>query len=186
MLESTASAARLHWSAEGAALVAEALRNNVGSRQTVRLRVHGESMLPTLWPGDVVEIESCSLEDVQPGEIVLAQREDRLFLHRLVSRGTPNGFVMCGDSMPAPDPEYTSEALLGRLVCREEAGRFSEAILRRGMASNWLGLKSLRAVGILLCYSSMARTFALKFYRRRNTWARGPLSAEAAAERESL
>jgi len=186
MLESTASAAHLHWNAEGAALVAEALRNNVGSRQTVRLRVHGESMLPTLWPGDVVEIESCSCEDVQPGEIVLAQREDRLFLHRLVSRCTPNGFVMCGDSMPAPDPQYTSEALLGRLVRREEAGRFSEAILRRGMASNWLGLKSLRAVGILLCYSGMARTFALKFYHRRNTWARGPLSAEAAAEQESL
>jgi len=186
MLESTASAARLHWNAEGAALVAEALRNNVGSRQTVRLRVHGESMLPTLWPGDVVEIESCSREDVQPGEIVLAQREGRLFLHRLASRCTPNGFVMCGDSMPAPDPPYTSEALLGRLVRREEEGRFSEAILRRGMASNWLGLKSLRAVGILLSYSGMARTFALKFYRRRNTWARGPLSAEAAAEQESL
>ena len=43
-------------------------------------------MLPALWPGDVVEIASCSLEDVRPGEIVLARREGRLFLHRLVGR----------------------------------------------------------------------------------------------------
>ena len=55
-------------------------RSFAGSAQ-----VHGESMLPALWPGDVVEIESCSLEDIRPGEIVLAQRDGRLFLHRFVA-----------------------------------------------------------------------------------------------------
>src|SRR5258708_40141805 len=106
---------RSSWSAEGSALVAESLRASGCSR----LRVHGESMLPALWPGDVVEIASCSLEDVRPGEIVLARREGRLFLHRLVGRfngpGTPNGFLLRGDSMPGPDPQFPTEALLGRL-----------------------------------------------------------------------
>src|SRR5208337_571164 len=118
-LESDASAARSSWSAERSALAADVLRR--GGR--LRLRVHGESMLPALWPGDVVEIASCSLEDVRPGEIVLARREGRLFLHRLVRRclvapGTPNGFLLRGDSMPGSDPQFPPEALLGRLVRR--------------------------------------------------------------------
>lgn len=86
----------------------------------VRLRVYGQSMLPALWPGDVVEIESCALENVQPGEIVLAQRDGRLFLHRFLAPCPPNGFLLRGDSMPGPDPQYFREALLGRLVSRVE------------------------------------------------------------------
>src|SRR6202163_1814360 len=107
MMEVPAIAPRSSWSAERSALVADALRR---FGQSVRLRVHGESMLPALWPGDVVEIAGCSLEDVRPGEIVLARRDGRLFLHRLVGRfdgpSTPNGFLLRGDSMPAPDPQF--------------------------------------------------------------------------------
>src|ERR1019366_5215955 len=52
MLEDNPSTARLRWRAAGSALVADALCG----RGSLRLRVHGESMLPTLWPGEVVEI----------------------------------------------------------------------------------------------------------------------------------
>src|SRR5271157_6211990 len=111
MLENATNAAHSSWSAERSALLADVLHRGHGLRQGVRLRVHGESMLPALWPGDVVEIASCSLEDVRPGEIVLARREGRLFLHRLVRRclvapGTPNGFLLRGDSMPGSDPQF--------------------------------------------------------------------------------
>jgi hypothetical protein len=50
MREEVPSAARSDWSAERSALAADAL--NQGG--LLRLRVHGESMLPTIWPGDVV------------------------------------------------------------------------------------------------------------------------------------
>lgn len=96
--------------AERSALVAEALRGC----GRLRLQVHGESMLPTLWPRDVVEISSCSLAELQPGDIVLAQREGRFFLHRFVGRH-PDGFLLRGDSMPQPDPPFEEPALLGRL-----------------------------------------------------------------------
>ncbi len=115
-LGNDASAAHSSWSAERSALVADALRRS--GQLHVRLRVYGESMLPALWPGDVVEIESCSLEDVWPGEIVLARREGRLFLHRFVAFCPPNGFLLRGDSMPGLDPQYPHESLLGRLVRR--------------------------------------------------------------------
>jgi hypothetical protein len=153
-------------------LAAEVLRRS----GHLHLRVHGESMLPALWPGDVVEIASCSLEDLRPGEIVLAQREGRFFLHRLFGRftdpGTPNGFLLRGDSMPGPDPQFPIEALLGRLVRRvdesaDDGRAVHAAALRRGFRANGFGVKWSRALGILLCYSGLARRLALKLHSRR-------------------
>jgi signal peptidase I len=157
------SAASSSWSAVRSALVADVLRRSDRLRQSVRLQVHGESMLPALWPGDVVEIASCSLEDVRRGEIVLARREGRLFLHRLVAPCTPNGFLLRGDSMPGPDPLFPSEALLGRLVRRADEGRsVSAPALRPGFGVTWS-----RAVGMLLCHCGIARRLALKLHWRK-------------------
>jgi Peptidase S24-like len=144
MLKNIPSTARLRWSAVGSALVADALRG----RGSLRLRVHGESMLPALWPGEVVEIEGCSPEEVRPGEIVLARRDGRLFLHRLVAPCAANGFRLRGDSMPGADPPYPPKALLGRLVRHTD-------------------VKWSRAVGMLLCHCGPARSLALKLYRWR-------------------
>jgi len=129
-------------------------------------------MLPALWPGDVVEIASCSLEDVLPGDIVLARREGRLFLHRLLGRlsgpCTPNGFLLRGDSMPGPDPQFPAEALLGRLVQKvDEARAVCPVALRRSFRAKWLGVKWSRALGILLCHCGVARRLALKLHSRR-------------------
>jgi hypothetical protein len=182
-----------NWSAVRSALVADALRG----RGHLRLRVHGESMLPTLWPGDVVEIEGCSLEDVRPGQIVLAWRGGRLFLHRLVAPCTPNGFLLCGDSVPRSDL-FPSEALLGRLVRRiecpapEGASDFGEATvpLKRypdtsrsffaqytaalgvGRGAEWFDVKWSRVLGMLLCHCGVARRLALRLHRRGNSSAR--------------
>jgi hypothetical protein len=194
-LRSTASVPDSSRSAVRSALVAAVLRRRGHLPEDVclpvRLRVHGESMLPTLWPGDVVEIASCSLEDVRPGAIVLALRDGRLFLHRLVAT-QPNGFVLRGDSMPGPDPLFPPEALLGRLVScagKEVASRFvsghrlsdaatasnEDALLGAGHRFSAatavlrldLGAKCSRAIGMLLCHCGVARRLALKLHRRK-------------------
>ena len=163
MLQSSSIAPRSNENAERSALVADALRCSGNLLGRVRLRVYGESMLPSLWPGDVVEIESCSLDNVKPGEIVLAQREGRLFLHRFVALCPPNAFLLRGDSMPAPDPQYPREALLGRLVSSAEQGRgVSAPTLRPGFRAKWS-----RALGLVLCHCGMARRLALKLHSRR-------------------
>jgi len=173
-LEDTASAG---WNAESSALVADVLRRGGRLPVRVRLQVHGESMLPSLWPGDVVEIASCSLEEVRPGEIVLALRDGRLFLHRFVARCTPNGFLLRGDSMPRPDPQFPAEALLGRLVLGADEGlAVSAAVLRLGLGAKWS-----RAVGMLLCHCNVARHVALKVHRRRKVSARAFRNPEQAA-----
>jgi hypothetical protein len=187
-LENTSGAPRSNWSAVRSALVADVLRRS--DRLRVRLRVHGESMLPTLWPGDVVEIESCSVEDVRPGEIVLALRDDRLVLHRLLAPCTPNGFLLRGDSVPAPDPQFPPEALLGRLVRHADEGRPVSARPRFSATwfgvtcfdLKWLGAKWSRAVGVLFCYCSVARRLALKLRSRRKASQRGFQNSEHAAD----
>lgn len=147
------------WSAERSALIADALRVADGLGSSLRLRVHGESMLPALWPGHLVEIASCSLEELRHGDIVLALRDGCLFLHRLVSTQT-KGFVLRGDSMPGPDPQYSTEALLGRLVGGVDVTN------RRGfLATAWR-----RAVGALFCHCPVLRRLALKLHSRRRAF----------------
>jgi hypothetical protein len=160
------------WSPERSALIADALRLGNGLARRVGLRVYGQSMLPTLWPGHEVEITSCSLEKIQPGDIVLALRDGRLFLHRLI-KSTPTGFVLRGDSMPAPDPQYPPEALLGRLV----SGTHSNANLHKQRGSIAPALH--RAMGLLFCHCALFRRVALKLHSRRNASGREFRSLES-------
>jgi len=125
--------------AERSAFAAGVLRRS----GRLRLQVHGESMLPTLGPRDVVEIASCTVDDLRPGDIVLAEREGRFFLRRFVSRH-PKGFLLRGDSMPAHDLPFTVDALLGRL-------RAPALPLRP-----WT-----RLVGLLACYCTPVRRLLL-------------------------
>jgi hypothetical protein len=154
-LENNTDKPRPDWNAEGSGLVADALR--LGGR--VRLRVHGESMLPTLWPGDVVEIASCAPADLQSGEIVLALREGRFFLHRLVSPCTPHGFLLRGDSMPGPDPQFSPGSLLGRLVSTDGGRSLCPSMLARAMGS-------------LFCHVDFARRLALELHHRKTSASR--------------
>lgn len=157
------------WSSQRAALAVEALR--CGGQ--LRLQVHGESMLPSLWPGDLAEIEACSLNQVGRGEIVLAFRDGRFFLHRFLTRVLPQGehggFVTRGDSMPDPDPAFPSDALLGKLVGVERAGQSVSSSLSLSLslaARSWA-----RAMGVLFCHCSFARRIALRLRNSRD-WQR--------------
>ena len=105
-------------------------------------------MLPSLWPGEVVEIAGCKTEDVRPGDVVLALREGRFFLHRFMKRAGHDRFTLRGDSMPSADPEFSSEALIGRLK-------------RPAPLRTWS-----RAIGVFFCYCGPARRMALRLHTR--------------------
>lgn len=151
-LENNTVTPRPDWNAERPGLVTDALR--LGGH--VRLRVHGESMLPTLWPGDVVEIASCDRGDVRSGEIVLALRDGRFFLHRLVFPCAQNGFLLRGDSMPGPDPLFSPETFLGRLVSTDGVRSLSRNVMSRAM-------------GIVFCHFGLARRLALKLHHHKTS-----------------
>jgi hypothetical protein len=119
-------------------------------------------------------------------------RDGRLFLHRFVGRFVgrfndpckPSGFLLRGDSMPGPDPQFPTEALLGRLVQKIDEGRpVCPGALRRVFRARWLGVKWSRALGTLLCHCGVARRLALKLHSRRK--ARELQNSEAAADMSS-
>src|SRR5271156_3349515 len=50
----------------------------------VRVRVTGTSMIPAVWPGDVLVVERRAAEKIERGEIAVAERDGRLVAHRVI------------------------------------------------------------------------------------------------------
>ena len=76
-------------------------------------------MLPTLWPGDLITVRSVPPEQVEPGEIVLYMRQNRFFIHRIVSKELTRDktfLVTRGDCMAEDDPPIERSELLGRVT----------------------------------------------------------------------
>jgi hypothetical protein len=97
------------------ALAAEMLRR-CGNLQ---MKVWGASMLPSLWPGDLLTIQSAAHDEVVPGDIVLVVRDDRFFVHRLVETRRDAEcltWITRGDGMPNNDPPVAASELLGRVT----------------------------------------------------------------------
>lgn len=82
----------------------------------LRLRVWGESMLPSVWPGDVLTLKRCRPEQLERGDIVLYRRGERLFIHRVTSIQEAGGEVWVvtqGDATPHSDPPVAASEVLG-------------------------------------------------------------------------
>jgi signal peptidase I len=76
-----------------------------------RLPVTGTSMLPTLRPGDILELHCCHPDHICSGDIVVFRHRDHLVSHRVV--GNHKGFLVTrGDRLRRPDlPIATTDVL---------------------------------------------------------------------------
>lgn len=116
----------------------------------LRLRAWGESMLPSVWPGDVLTLKRCRPEQLKRGEIVLYRRGERLFIHRVTRIREAEGerwVVTQGDATPHSDPPVAASQVLGcvtniargaRGVCRTRWGRapqLASFLFRRAWSS---------------------------------------------------
>lgn len=136
-------------------LVVEALRRS----GKVQLRVWGTSMLPSLWPGDVVTVKAARPEDVVPGDIGLVLRNKRCFIHRVVATKLSefgHCFITRGDAMPDNDPSTADAELLGRVVAVHRANRIF--VPRRCLSSTH------SALGWIACRSHVLRSLGLRFH----------------------
>lgn len=110
---------------EAHALKCEMAAEVLQSSGTLRLRVMGWSMLPTVWPGDTLIVELIDSAEVPQGEIVLFSRDRRLFAHRVV-KNQSSDMITRGDSMPAPDSPVSQNEFLGRVSSIVRNGRHIE------------------------------------------------------------
>lgn len=139
-------------------LAAEMLR----CRDTVQLKAWGTSMLPSVWPGDRLTIQSVAYDGVVPGDIVLVLRDNRFFIHRLVEKRRDEdciSWVTRGDAMPHDDPPAAAAELLGR-VAGIRRGRRSFVPGRRVAAFHF-------ALGWMLCRWDRFRNLALRIHAAR-------------------
>lgn len=89
------------------------------SRGALRLRATGVSMLPTLWPGDLLTIQFREFAQVQVGDLVLYTRAGRFFIHRVVRKAVLGGepaLITRGDCMAQDDPSVCPAELLGAVT----------------------------------------------------------------------
>jgi signal peptidase I len=84
---------------------------------SLRLKVSGWSMLPTIWPGDTLIISRLDGRELLSGEIALYQREGRFIVHRVLSKsnGGTSHVLTRGDAMLQHDAPVPSGDLLGRV-----------------------------------------------------------------------
>jgi signal peptidase len=94
--------------------------------ERLSLRVNGSSMLPSLFPGDLLTFRRCVPSEIVVGDIVLFMREGRCFVHRVAERmavGTDSRLRTRGDALRVCDASLGEAEVLGRLSLVERKGR---------------------------------------------------------------
>ena len=124
----------------------------------VQLAAFGYSMLPSLWPGDLLTVEARPLAQTGVGDVVLFARLDRFFIHRVlqIEKGR---LITRGDAMPTKDAPVSAEELLG-VVTRVQRADGRSAAIREGSPL-------LRLIGLSVAYSAKLRSLALRWHARR-------------------
>jgi signal peptidase I len=123
---------------------------------SLRLRVTGFSMLPSVWPGDLLLIRRQEMEQIYPGDIVLFARHGRLIAHRVVFKtDDPEApsLVTRGDAVSAQDSAISPAELLGKVSGILRAGEWIQPRRRLSISARITAMfvsRSGRAAGILL------------------------------------
>jgi Peptidase S24-like len=128
------------------------------SGHTLRLRAFGTSMLPSIWPGDILSVEPKPEQEIVAGDIVLVARRNRFFIHRLIEKHDSR-WITRGDSLPHDDVPVNSSEVLGRVSLIHKKNRTIVANRRRPLFN--------RALAWMLCYSDIFRTVALRVHSLR-------------------
>jgi len=140
----------------------------------VKLRVTGTSMLPSIWPGDVIEVHRQAAGQISPGDVVLLRRDGGFIVHRVVEcanlpldsgqtrrrahdvraaprQGSTRLLSTRGDRLKALDPPVAAGDLLGRVTSVERSGRLVNvrATLRRRLGAWVLSRSELAARSVI-------------------------------------
>ena len=108
----------------------------------LRLRATGTSMLPTLWPGDLLTIRRQPLSRVLPGDLVLYTRDNRFFVHRVIKRFVRDGCQMLvtrGDALPEADIPVGAQEFLGAVIAVKRDRRVPTELTFRSRLNSLFG-----------------------------------------------
>ena len=101
----------------------------------VRFVARGSSMIPSIYPGDLLTVRSHSIAEARLGQIVLSLREGRFWAHRVVRKWRHDGrllFATRGDALPHEDPSLDQSQLLGQVASITRYGQPIPVAHRQG------------------------------------------------------
>ena len=141
----------------------------------IRFKATGDSMLPSVWPGDLLTVRRQSFSEFQSGDTVLYERGDESALTRSYGPASPKGrgfvahrivgrtgrqLITRGDSLRRNDAPVHEEQVLGRVVCVTRNGRRIglEFTRKRRMAA-WVLRRSDLAGRVVLRFARRSKKF---------------------------
>jgi signal peptidase I len=127
----------------------------LSSGGAIRLRALGTSMLPTIWPGDIVSIERGNAQQIFPGDIVLVARQGRFFVHRLIEKNNAR-WITRGDALPFNDEPAAEVQVLGKVSLIH---RRNGAVVSNSRVSMFA-----RAFSWMLCHWDLSRNITLRIH----------------------
>jgi hypothetical protein len=127
----------------------------LSSGGAIRLRALGTSMLPTIWPGDILSIERGYGQQIVPGDIVLAARHGRFFIHRLIEKNHAR-WITRGDALPHNDEPAAEAEVLGKVSLIHQR---NGAVVPNSRVSMFA-----RAFAGMLCHWDLSRNIALRIH----------------------
>jgi signal peptidase I len=123
----------------------------------VQIRVYGTSMVPTLWPGDMVIVRPCQPSELLPDSLIMFRRNGGLVVHRLIHR-TKDQIVARGDAHSDLDEPVGLSDVVGRV----------ESVLRDGRPVDPRGSIWCRGLAFMLRRCELfARMFLRLGFRMR-------------------
>lgn len=94
-------------------------------KQTFRIRAEGNSMLPVLHEGDLIEFKQVPFSEVQFNDIILIYRNNIFVTHRVIYKA--DTFVIArGDNNADADPPIRPDMILGKVFRFRRHGRWYE------------------------------------------------------------
>lgn len=123
----------------------------------VRLQVSGASMLPSIWPGDVLTVRRRSVAEMLPGQVALCYRDGGFVAHRVIGR-RGDELITRGDSHTFEDSPFSSDHVLGEVVSIRRGDR-SVSLSPGGWhrAGSWMAARSEVCTRMLLRLQRLQR-----------------------------
>jgi signal peptidase I len=131
----------------------------------LRFVAQGSSMVPSIFPGDVLLVRRDVTDKISCNDIVLFTQGGRWFAHRvthIANKGAHAFFITRGDALPSDDPPVTDHELLGRVTALGRGHRWvtltgPEAAWSKFL--RWAVRKSDSVTLLLLRWNSLRKRF---------------------------
>jgi Peptidase S24-like len=143
--------------------IVELIELSLRTRAQIKLRAQGTSMIPAIWPGDILTVASAQSRFPEVGEVALIKVGKSVRAHRVVRAEHDGGLLTRGDALLHYDPYAARDNVLGTVI--ERNGK----LLRR-RADRWGAAASLRRliyvgpIGLILARARTARLARARQY----------------------